>query len=146
MIRADTGKNSTSRLTGHDNGEENSSVSVVCDERCSHTARHDAESERRQQRSLIPAAVGFTRQLHQSESAYQKVQYMSSLTNVPPQLTRKQAAIVFIPVRSVTVALPPKINMVDTMMFVARPKHRNTRWASLPHLARMISRKLQRHD
>jgi hypothetical protein len=47
------------------------------------------------------------------------------------------------PVKSVTVALPPRINMVETMMFVARPKHKNTRWASLPHLARMISRKLE---
>ena len=33
---------------------------------------------------------------------------------------KKQAAIVFIPVRSVTVAEPPKISMEETMMFVAK--------------------------
>jgi hypothetical protein len=32
---------------------------------------------------------------------------------------KKHAAIVFIPVRSVTVAEPPKISMEETMMFVA---------------------------
>lgn len=37
--------------------------------------------------------------------------------------------------------------MVETMMLVARPKQRKTRWASLPHLARIISRKLENdHD
>lgn len=35
---------------------------------------------------------------------------------------RKQAARVFIPVRSVTVAEPPKINMEETIMFVAMLK------------------------
>lgn len=48
-----------------------------------------------------------------------------------------------IPVKSVTVALPPKISIVETMMFVASPKNKKTIWASLPHLARMISRKLE---
>jgi hypothetical protein len=32
---------------------------------------------------------------------------------------RKQAARVFIPVRSATVAEPPRINIEETMMFVA---------------------------
>ena len=35
---------------------------------------------------------------------------------------RKQAAIVFIPERSVTVAEPPKMSMEETMMFVANLK------------------------
>lgn len=50
--------------------------------------------------------------------------------------------MVLMPVRSVTVALPPKISIVETIMLVDRPKNRKTMWASFPHLARMISRKL----
>lgn len=36
----------------------------------------------------------------------------------------KPTAIVFIPLSAVTVADPPKINMLDTMMFVANPKNK----------------------
>jgi len=36
---------------------------------------------------------------------------------------KKHAAIVFIPVRSVTVAEPPKMSMEETMMFVAKLKN-----------------------
>lgn len=55
---------------------------------------------------------------------------------------RKQTAYTFAPVRSVTVADPPRINIVDTMILVERPKNRKTRCATVPHLARMISRNL----
>jgi hypothetical protein len=61
------------------------------------------------------------------------------------------------PVKSVTVADPPRINIASdqhdkgadddmdlllTMTFVARPKNMKTRWATVPHRALMISRKL----
>jgi hypothetical protein len=36
-----------------------------------------------------------------------------------PKGMRKQAAIVFMPVKLVTVAEPPKINIDETMIFVA---------------------------
>ena len=69
---------------------------------------------------------------------------------------RKQAAMVFIPVRSVTVADPPKISIDETMIFVASleiheaitfkrglfdtyPKNIKTPCASVPHLAPTIS-------
>jgi len=39
-----------------------------------------------------------------------------------PTGIKKHAAIVFIPVRSVTVAEPPKMSMEETMMFVAKLK------------------------
>jgi hypothetical protein len=42
--------------------------------------------------------------------------------------------MVFMPVRAVTVAEPPKDNMEDTTMFVAKPKKRKIKWAVLPHL------------
>ena len=49
------------------------------------------------------------------------------------QLTiRKQAAIVFIPVRSVTVADPPRTSMVETMKFVESPKNKKTAWVKPP--------------
>ena len=48
-------------------------------------------------------------------------------------------AIVFMPVRAVTVAEPPRMSMDDTIMFVARPKNMNTRWATVPHRAATIS-------
>lgn len=44
------------------------------------------------------------------------------------------------PVRSVTVALPPRISMVDTITFVASPKNRKTRCATAPQRAYTISR------
>ena len=64
--------------------------------------------------------------------------------------------MVLMPVRSVTVADPPRINMDDTMMFVARlrrnlildivpigngthPKNMNTRCAVFPHRTPTIS-------
>ena len=48
-------------------------------------------------------------------------------------------AIVFIPVSAVTVAEPPRISIEETMMFVARPKNINTRWAAVPQRAATIS-------
>jgi len=45
--------------------------------------------------------------------------------------------MVFMPVRAVTVAEPPRHNMEDTTMLVAKPKKRKTKWATLPHLPNM---------
>ena len=51
-------------------------------------------------------------------------------------------AMVLIPVRAVTVALPPRHNIELTTMLVARPKKRKTRCAKVPQRVPMISRKV----
>lgn len=56
-----------------------------------------------------------------------------------PKGIRKHAAMVFMPVRLVTVADPPRTSIEDTMMFVANPKNMKTKWASFPHRVAMIS-------
>ena len=56
-----------------------------------------------------------------------------------PKGIKKQAAMVFIPVKSVTVALPPRMSIDETMMFVANPKNMKTLCAKVPHLAPTIS-------
>jgi hypothetical protein len=48
--------------------------------------------------------------------------------------------MVCMPVKALTVAEPPTINMRDTKMFVAKPKTRNTMWAKVPYRALIISR------
>jgi len=46
---------------------------------------------------------------------------------------------VLIPVRSVTVADPPRTSIVETMKFVESPKNRKTEWVKAPfHLQPMI--------
>lgn len=47
-----------------------------------------------------------------------------------------------IPVRSVTVALPPVMSIAETMMLVANPKNRNVRWAARPQRHAMTSKKV----
>jgi len=42
-----------------------------------------------------------------------------------PKGIRKQAATVLMPVRSVTVAEPPKTSIEETIKFVAKPKNMN---------------------
>ena len=46
----------------------------------------------------------------------------------------------FIPVKSVTVADPPRISIELTIIFVASPKNMNTKCATVPQRAAMISR------
>lgn len=46
----------------------------------------------------------------------------------------------FIPVKSVTVADPPNTSIELTMILVASPKNKNRLWATVPHLAAIISR------
>lgn len=55
------------------------------------------------------------------------------------KLTQVLTAMVFIPVKELTVAEPPRMSMEDTMTFVARPKNINTRCATVPHRAATIS-------
>jgi hypothetical protein len=50
--------------------------------------------------------------------------------------------MVFIPLKAVTVADPPKINMLDTMIFVAKPKKRKIRCAVRPQLQIYLSNKV----
>lgn len=54
-------------------------------------------------------------------------------------MKKTPTAMVFIPVKSVTVADPPRINMELTMMFVARPKKRKTLCAKVPQRTATIS-------
>ncbi len=55
---------------------------------------------------------------------------------------RTLTAMVLIPVRAVTVALPPRHNIELTTMLVARPKKRKTICAKVPQRVPMISRKV----
>lgn len=55
---------------------------------------------------------------------------------------RKHAARVGMPVRSVTVAEPPRISMLETITLVARPKNMKVRCPASPHLCPRTSRKV----
>ena len=59
-----------------------------------------------------------------------------------PRGNKKQAAGVGIPVSDETTAEPPVNNMAVTRMLVIKPKTVKTRWASMPYLALMTSRKV----
>ena len=49
-------------------------------------------------------------------------------------------AIVFMPVRAVITAAPPRISIALTMMLVRKQKKKKTRWAVFPQRACTISR------
>ncbi len=49
-------------------------------------------------------------------------------------------AIVFMPVRAVMTAAPPKISIALTMILVRKQKKKKTRWAVFPQRACTISR------
>jgi hypothetical protein len=59
-----------------------------------------------------------------------------------PNGRRKQAAGVGMPVRAENAADPPVKSIAVTKMFVKRPKTVKTRWAAVPYLARMSSKKV----
>lgn len=59
---------------------------------------------------------------------------------ITPQGIRKQAAIVFMPVKALTVAEAPVMSMDETMTLVARAKNMSVRWEKVPHRTLMTSR------
>jgi hypothetical protein len=61
---------------------------------------------------------------------------------ITPSGMRNEARSVFMPVRALMTAELPRMSMEVTTMFVNRPKQVKIMCAGLPHLARMISRKV----